>query len=331
MATLLISFPVSAHAAPGKAIEVELRQIRSGSILEGTIAFSAAASSAAGIEKLELWINDQMVDSLEPDNVRQNVDLPYSWITSMIPETADLAPNGEYAVTARAIANGGADATTVAKVVVDNPAATPVGVGVAETPSGVRLTWEPNPEPDLLGYQIERSSGAGWELLTQTIETTILDPVEDGEYSYRVIAVRSSAARSTGRPSLPSEAVSISLVAAGSAGEGSVTGRGADLAQRNQAFITAGLPAPAGLPGAPALPGSGGRGQKLGSYQRRLPYPEGGVPLSAEQRGDSGWDLMPADGLRWVAAGSLLIALAALLRLVAKRLEAVAAPPPLKL
>jgi hypothetical protein len=330
---MLATLTVTAHAAPGRAIDVELRELRSGSILEGTVSFDAVASSAAGVERLELWIDDQMVDSIEPENVRQNVDLPYSWVTSMVPETAEPAPNGEYAVTARAIANGGADATTVAKVIVDNPAATPIGLGVGATREGVRVTWQPNPEPDLLGYQIERDSGAGWEVLTQTIENSVLDPVTDGSYSYRVIAVRSSAARSTGRPSLPSEPASISLTAAGGGTGGSLAGTGTDFARRNEAFSTSEVPAPAGLPGAAALPGSRDRGPRLGSYDRRLPYeiPEGGVPLGAEEGGGPGWDLLPADGLRWVAAGSLLIALAALLRLVAKRLEALAGPPPLKL
>jgi hypothetical protein len=70
------------------------------------------------------------------------------------------------------------------------------------------------------------------------------------------------------------------------------------------------IPSPAGIP--------------WGDYEEKLPYGKAAVPppgssaLTAARRG-GGPTLLPADGLRWVAAGMLLLACAGLALVTAAR------------
>jgi hypothetical protein len=335
---LLLSHAVPAWAGPGDAVEIELKGVQRGAVVEGALELSATASSPAGIKRVEISIGDQPAASAEPSGVKQSFDVSYGWVTAMQVDSTDLASNGEYVITATAVANGGADAVTTATVIVDNPAATPIDVSATVTSRGVELQWTPNPEPDLLGYQIERGVDGEFEVIGQTTDTSVIDAVGAGTYSYRVSAVRSSAARSTGRQSLPSEAVVVSIqgAAAGPPNGGGL--QGADGLAGGRGFKVEGEAiAPQGLPAGVALPGDGGLpslpvpGQKWGTFEGELPYdiPEGGIPLSAEAAAEESWTPIPADGLRWVAAGALLFALATLLRLFAQRLDAIAGPAPL--
>ena len=329
-----------AAAAPGDAVEVDLKGVQGGAVLEGTLALRATGSSPAGIKRIQISINDQVVESAEPSGVKQSAEIDHAWVTTLEVDSNELASNGEYVVTATAIANGDADAVTTNRVIVDNPAAAPTGLSATVGAKGVTLSWEPNPEPDLLGYEVERAVEGDFVALGQTRETSVVDPVGPGTYSYRVTAIRSSAARSTGRPSEPSTEVVVSIQgsAAGSPSRGGL--QGADGLRPARGFeVGDGVIAPQGLPSGAALPGAVGlpalpaAGEGWGTYEEELPYdiPEGGIPLAAERPGGRGspWKLIPADGLRWVAAGALLLALATLLRLFAQRLDAIAGPPPL--
>lgn len=341
---LIASYPASAFAAPGEAVQVKLGGVQRGAVIEGTAGLTAEATSAAGIKRIEIKVGDQVVESAEPSGVKQQVDLSYAWVTTLQIASSDLALNGEYTVTARAVANGGADSVTTATVIVDNPAATPAGVTAISTDEGVQVAWEPNPEPDLLGYQIERNDGTGFAIIGETTETSVIDPVGYGTYAYRVTAIRSSAARSSGRPSSPSAEAAITIeeaAAKGSAGRSDEAGTFGGL-EANRGFKVAdgaiaprGLPSGVRLPGAVGLPDLPEPATEWGTFEEELPYeiPEGGIPLSATlpEVGETTWTLIPSDGLRWIAAGALLIALATLLRLVASRLKLLEGPPPLKL
>ena len=336
---LVAGSAVPAVAAPGDAVEVELKGVQGGSVVEGTLDLSATASSAAGIKRVQIAINDQVVQDAEPSGIKQSAELSYGWVTPLQVDSGALASNGEYEITALAVANGGADAIAKSKVIVDNPAATPTGVVATVNEDGVALSWEPNPEPDLLGYQIERRSEDVFEVLGHTTDTSVIDPVGAGTFAYRVTAIRSSAARSTGRPSTPSAEVVVS-VAGEAAGASDAEGlQGADGLRASRGFkVSAGALAPQGLPPGAALPGDVGlpdvpvAGVPWGTYESELPYdiPKGGIPLSAKRAtSDDSWTLIPADGLRWVGAGALLVALATLLRLFAQRLDAIAGPAPM--
>ena len=337
---LVAGHALPAAAGPGDAVEIELKGIQGGAVVEGTLGLSATASSPAGIKRIQITINEQVAESAEPSGVKQSADIDHAWVTSLQVDSNELASNGEYVVTATAIANGGADAVTTSRVIVDNPAATPSGLAATMNAKGVTLSWDANPEPDLLGYEVERGVEGDFVTLGHTTDTSVVDPVGPGTYSYRVTAIRSSAARSAGRPSAPSTDVLISVQgsAAGSPRGGAL--QGADGLEPTRGFRVSdgalapqGLPSGAALPGAVGLPDAPAAGAGWGTYEEELPYdiPEGGIPLSAERAepGGSSWKLIPADGLRWVAAGALLLALATLLRLFAQRLDAIAGPPPL--
>ena len=339
----------SAVAAPAGTIKVRLDGIQRGAIIEGAVSFTSTASSPAGIKKLEVFIDDLLVAETSPSNFKQEVQVPYDWSTMFKRDSAEHAPNGEYTVKIIATANGGADEQLLTRVVVDNAPAAPAGLVATAGTEEVQLTWQPNTEPDLLGYQIERMVAGEFVIVGETTETTYLDPVEPGEHQYRVIAVRNSVARSTGRPSLPSPEVMVSVAAPttdskgnphfGVDPSGTVAGKtkgGFDVP--GGSFAPRGLPSGAALPGSvglPDLPTMAGEAETpWGTFEEELPYelPEGGIPLSASQRElGTTWTLLPSDGLRWVALGALMLAIATLLRLVARRLEALAGPPELKL
>lgn len=329
-----------ASAAPADTITVNVKGIQRGTIVEGTVPFQVAASSAAGIKKLEVSISNTTVGLIEPNNWKQNVDLAYDWTTTQVAASTAIAPNGEYVVEARAVANGGASKESLVRVVVDNPAATPTGLEAAATDNSVALEWDANPEPDILGYEVQRGDGTVFTTIATTTETFYEDVTEPGTYSYRVIAVRNSAARSTGRPSLPTGSVEATIKAAAQRGGKAGTGGGALGATRTRGFkVKDSTFAPRGLPAGAALPG--GIGQvglpdlpdaplEWGTFDKKLPYelPDGGVPIAASDPGsDPVWQVIPADGMRWVGAGALLLIIAAGLRVAAKRIEVADAPP----
>lgn len=341
--------PAAALAAPAETVRVTLDGIQRGAIVEGAISFSATANSAAGIKKLEVFIDGAVVASAEPSNFKQEVQVPYDWATMFRLDSAEQAPNGTYEIKVAATANGGADDQLLTKVVVDNAPAMPSGLIATAGTEEVQLSWEPNTEPDLLGYQIERMVAGEFVVVGETTGTTYVDPVEPGDHQYRVIAVRNSVARSSGRPSLPSTEVTVSVAAPATDSKGrphfgmdptgtlgGKTKGGFDV--QGGSFAPRGLPSGAALPGSvglPNLPAMAGEPEiPWGTYEEKLPYeiPEGGIPLSASQREfGTTWTLLPSDGLRWVALGALMLAIAALLRLLARRLEASAGPPELKL
>ena len=328
--------PVAALGAPAETVAIELKGIQRGAVIEGPVAFEVEATSPAGIKRLDVFIGDIPVAEVTPDDVRQNVSARHEWMTTLVEATSDIAPNGEYAVRAKALANGGASKEIVARVVVDNPAAAPTGVTASSSGAGVRLEWQPNPEPDILGYEVQRGDGTTFAPVGQLSGTVFEEAVAPGTYSYRVVAVRNSAARTTGRASLPSEPVQVAVSAssggggsgAGSQGGPSVSGP-SGFKLKDSSFAPRGLPAAAALPGqvgAAGLPDIPEPAIEWGTFDRELPYelPEGGVPLSAGADGPSNapWRRIPPDALRWVGAGALLLLIAGGLLVIAKRIDA---------
>lgn len=338
--------PVAAAAGPSDTVNVVVKGVQRGAIVEGKVDFVVEASSAAGIKRLDVFVGDATVRAVEPDGLKQKVEAGHEWVTPVMEGGTDLAPNGEYAIRARAVAHGGAAKETIVKVVVDNPAAAPTGLVAEPHDDRVVLSWDPNPEPDILGYELQRGDGTSFTTLVQTSDTFFEDVVEPGTYSYRVVAVRNSAARSTGRPSLPGEPIE-ATVAAVAAGSGKTTGDGPG-APGSRASRAIGLEdasvAPRGLPGGATLLGSVGQtglpelpdtATEWGTFDKELPYeiPEGGIPLSAEGPAESGarWRSLPPDALRWVLSGLVLIALAGGLLFAAKRIRVAEAGADLKL
>lgn len=74
----------------------------------------------------------------------------------------------------------------------------------------VEVNWDRNAEPDLVGYQVQRSVGSNgqWEAIVNTADNFFTDTATasaGGDYRYRIVAVRRGATADSGVPSEPSE------------------------------------------------------------------------------------------------------------------------------
>jgi hypothetical protein len=170
--------------------------------------------------------------------------------------------------------------------------------------------------------------------VARTTAAELRQTLVPGDYSYRVTALRESSVQSDGITSEPSQAVALTVKAARGGSSGTVTalgggkgrgkqygGRGLGPPSRLGALLSgSSLPNAGGLPPIPSPPGI-----PWGKYELKLPYgkaadlPSDGRPrlVSASRPGST--TLLPADGLRWVAAGLLLLACAGLALLTAVR------------
>jgi len=132
--------------------------------------------------------------------------------------TPSLPWNGNYTLTLRATGedrpvetNGQESAETTRSFAVEAPPAKPRDVTVRTDPDSrdVDVAWKPNTEPDLLGYQVQRSfDGGEWLVAGESKEAAFRDmstAERGGTYRYRVVAIRAGASRDAGVASAPSE------------------------------------------------------------------------------------------------------------------------------
>lgn len=116
--------------------------------------------------------------------------------------------NGVYNVTVSATGqyNGGLSGTQTQssqvtrpfRVEIDPKKPTGIAAGPAETTGDVTVTWSPNPEPDLIGYQVYRSyAGAASSAIGSPVSPSSKPTYHDdltgkaqGQYKYQVQAVR---------------------------------------------------------------------------------------------------------------------------------------------
>lgn len=138
--------------------------------------------------------------------------------------TPSLPHNGHYTINVRASGedqpfdtNGAEASETSRTFAIEASPATPKEVAVRADPDSreVDVTWRKNPEPDLLGYQIQRSvDESEWSVAGESEENFFRDTstAEDGGlYSYRVVAIRKGASADSGVASPPSEAASTTV------------------------------------------------------------------------------------------------------------------------
>lgn len=75
----------------------------------------------------------------------------------------------------------------------DGPPTAPTGLVAVDTGAGgqISLAWAQNPEPDVVRYRVQRSTGGDWTTVGSTASTTFLDGllINGQTYRYRVIAV----------------------------------------------------------------------------------------------------------------------------------------------
>jgi hypothetical protein len=291
----------------------------------------ATARSAAGVKRIEISIDSFGITSKEPNDYQQEATAEYTWDTNEALDSSAIVPNGNHTIAVHAVATGGADDRTSIEVETNNPPVAPDGLTVAATTSGVNLTWAANPEPDLIGYVVERDSGSGFMTVGDVESNEFSETLVAGRYAYRVTAVRSSPASADGIVSPPSTVVSITVASSGSGGSAPVTrlrgshslGRGGGLPREGRASSLAALLGGNALPSAgrlPAIPSPAGI--PWGSYEPQLPYSDvsAAVPpgIRSKVASASGpFSIVPPDGLRWIAAGLLLIVCAGLSQVIA--------------
>jgi hypothetical protein len=304
---------------------------------------SIHASSAAGIRRLILTIDGEPVIDQSPGSVKQEVDADYDWDTTHYVGSSGLARNRKYTVEVRAVSNSGAEDQETLTAVVNNQPSAPSGLAASVTGRKVTLAWDVNPEPDITGYRVERFFGNEYVEVKTVTATTFTESRGSGRYSYRIVALRHSEVAPSGLESPPSAESTVTIAASSSGASGGGPGgkvSGDSTGGGRGVHSSGGGIGATGLPGGAALPGSLGLGEppelpaaEWGSFKKRLPYklPKGGVPLraSAVSKSGGGVQIIPPDGLRWVAMGLLLFAIAGLSRLMAMRIAP--APEPAKI
>lgn len=329
--------PVAALQQSG--ISVELHGVADNDVVRATVPLKANASATTGVRRLTVSIDGDVVAEVAPQSIRNRTEANYEWDTTRYITSDQPSRNRVYEVKVRAVSNGGAEDEVVAKVVVENPPATPTGLSASAKGNTISLRWDPNPEPDIIGYRVERFYGDEY-VAAAVVETTSYSEKQDpGRYSYRVVALRHSERAEIGVASAPTPSVTASIAPPpGSRGRNAGTvrvrgsGAGGEKGVVTRRIGAGGLPSGAALPQRPGMSGLPDAPAALpwGTYKKRLPYklPKGGIPIEAAPARTvrEVWNVIPPDGLRWVALGLLILVLAALSRFAAWRLQLAAEP-----
>jgi hypothetical protein len=243
-----------------------------------------------------------------------------------VPSSSSLTWNGPYKVTAVATESDPntspsqgprSDPVNFAEGVKPQP---PTGVSATKDSDGsaVTVSWQANPEPDIVGYEVQRAAvnGSDWSTVNSnsgSADTNYRDTsVQPGsDYQYRLIAIRSGAQQGQTINSLPSGSASTvtppisSLFGPG----GSVP----ELPAAIQAVTdpVAGQVHPGPGPGGPVTgsPTAGGYGNlPYNGGQAALSEP--GTPGAQDPKGHSGSGNLVRTAL-YVAAALILLAIAA--------------------
>ncbi|MFP5297716.1 MAG: Ig-like domain-containing protein [Actinomycetota bacterium] len=211
-ATALASFAAPALAQTGG--NTSLSGVSNGAVIAGTVTLRGVATANAGsnVRHLEISIDGTRVASQDYDGVKESAAIDYTWNTRN-------GKNAEYAVKVYATFSGGGSSTSTANVKVANDPATPTGVSAKFDGNNIIVSWNPNPEPDIIGYRVERDGNP----IGTAYNTSLADNPGAGTYSYRVIAIRYSPVGD--KTSAPSASVS-ATVPASSGGSGSSSGGG---------------------------------------------------------------------------------------------------------
>ncbi len=240
-----------------------------------------------------------------------------------VPQSQALAWNGPYQVAATATESDpgtGSHSGTSQTVNFAEGVAPQAPSGVSATKDanggGVAVSWQANPEPDILGYQVQRASpnGSDWSTVTSSPRVTDTNyhdtSVQRGaDYQYRVIAIRSGAQSGQTISSAPS--ASASTVARPT---GSLFGPGGSVTQLplvGQAVTdpVAGLVQPGQGPGRPVTGSPTAGGYSNLPYGGQASLAEPGTPGAQDPKARSGASLLRT--ALFVAAALILLAIAA--------------------
>lgn len=186
-------------------------------------------------------------------------------------EPVSLSHNGSYQVAVTTdvpalIASGECQGGTAAprQFFVAAPPRPPSGVKAAMDPARtVTVSWDKNPEPDIVSYRVQRSVGAGpFQQVGEMPGTLFKDGAvpPGGPLRYQVLAVRKGKTSQETVVSAPSAAVTVGGATASTARRGSGNASGASKP------VFSGPPQPAAEAGAAA---------SVGAFDERLPYKPG--------------------------------------------------------
>ncbi|MDQ3962428.1 MAG: Ig-like domain-containing protein [Actinomycetota bacterium] len=348
---LVFSVAIAAPAFAQSAPDAQVTSPGDGAIVSGGTTVRAEGSSATGVNRIQLFIEDQLVASKDPSELRQNIDVEYSWDTTRAPAGGGIARNGWYQIRVRVTGTGGSSTDATRNVRVDNDAQAPSGLNVSVSQQTVSLSWSANPEPDINGYRIEADSGSGFSPIGKSGSTSYAYQADPGIYNWRVVALRSSVVQESGKASDPSPTVGATVSAPVARGSGNGSGNGGvngsnkkvfggsnkaakryvretkqRFARGFGGFASAGLSLPGAAIGLPRLPDS--EVLEWGTYKNKLPYnglPDDGIELESTElmplAAPTTTHVMPLDALRLVAAGLLMVVIAGLLQFLALRTD----------
>jgi len=212
-------------AAPALAqagVTAKLSGVSNGQTITGSVNLRGSASSSTGVTQIQILIDGSVVKQASYDGVKQDAAIEFDWATAS-------ARNGQYNIAVFAKGTGDSSDKSTASVNVDNGTSSPTGVNASHADGAVTISWNANPEPDIVGYDVERDSGSGWSVIQSVESPGYVDTPGAGTHTYRVTARRYSPTISGGRPSDPSSAVSASVPAAAAedaSGSGSGAGTG---------------------------------------------------------------------------------------------------------
>ncbi|HEU5003231.1 MAG TPA: hypothetical protein VFW71_10705 [Actinomycetota bacterium] len=237
--------------------------------------------------------------------------------------TATQTPyNGVYSISATAVSLlGDVASSQVSQLSVNNPPSTPSKVAAVLAGGQPTVTWAANPEPDITGYEVLRSTGGAYSPIGTVNTTTFNDPAapQGSALTYEVIAVRSSPLTKAGissAASSPSNAVTPQPVAVQPVTL-SVVAPPSPIAPPKLKPITVGgnTIAPIDNTFAPNLP----FGQAIPTATETVPsFTTGSVQALAGDPPSGGTST--AQKLRYIAAAALLIVLAAFIIRFARKL-----------
>lgn len=192
---------------------------------------------------------------------------------------APLAYNGQYRLSVQASESDPPVGTTQTSAwsgffSLAIPPQAPSGLAAESSADGssVIVSWQPNPEPDIVGYEVTRSPAgtASWPAAVSGTTFTDSDVSAGTTYTYQVSALRAGATPGSTVVSLPSAVSATPAVPAGDAGPGGT----ASAASGGQATRAA----PASGP--PAAGGSSGSASPLGTYGKAPAPPPRSEDLS---------------------------------------------------
>ncbi|MDI6822444.1 MAG: Ig-like domain-containing protein [Actinomycetota bacterium] len=124
--------------------------ITAGGEVEGTIPIKIAAIDDTGIEQVKLFIDDAEMGDV-PLNEEESMYI-HDWDTT-------TTQDGEHTLVVKAYDQAGNEAVSdPLTLTTNNPPSSPRNLIATSKEDGINLTWSPNPETDIAGYNIYRAT-----------------------------------------------------------------------------------------------------------------------------------------------------------------------------